>query len=150
MKLWEGNVFTHVCLFTGGVGQTPWRQTPWEGTWDQMGSDIISLGSNNGPDRKWHHTPSYTIIWYWHLVAATKPGCTHPTGMHTCYCLQMNIIILMNSYLAILATKCIVVTGMDADLHFRFDVQSRKIFSTSCSSCKPFSDITWSCWVISD
>ena len=52
MKLWEGNVFTPLCLSTRstsiphGTSKSPfplWEQTP--------------PGKNMGPDRKWYHTP---------------------------------------------------------------------------------------------
>ena len=59
----EGNVFTGVCVSTGGLpsGQTPQKE---HGTRQEM--------------------TSYTSR-YLHQVAVTAAVGTHPTGMHSCY-----------------------------------------------------------------
>ena len=92
-KLWEGNVFTGVCLSTSRGKADPHLETDpaleaylHERTWDQTRSDIIppphTPGKNMGPDRQWHHTlPPPTTT--------KKVGSTHPTGILSCFLLQL-------------------------------------------------------------
>ena len=94
----EGNVFTKVCLFTGGGRQTtpdrdphgqrtprprppPCMETPRQRPWDWIGSDIMHTWKEHGARQE---VTSYMRPWYWHLVAATAAVGTHPTGMHSC------------------------------------------------------------------
>ena len=65
-KLWEGNVFTPVHSVHKGVGC--------------MMSLPVWLHGPSGGSAYWEGLAPP----YWHLVAVTKVGGTHPTGMHSC------------------------------------------------------------------
>ena len=61
----QGNIFTGVCLSNGGVANTPYPDTP---------------PGQTPPGRPpWADIPP--------KETTTEAGGTHPTGMHSCFCI---------------------------------------------------------------
>ena len=75
-KLWQGNVFNHVCLSTGGV--CIWKEgvcIQREGGSAFLGRGILPLEGEDGGDL---HLGGGDTMGY-----GQHAGGTHPTGMHS-------------------------------------------------------------------
>ena len=89
-EVWGKVMFLHLCviLFTVGcmMSLPVWLPDP------MLLRGGVSIQKGVTPSRGHDTTPH----WYCHLVAVTKAGGTHLTGMHTCFYTVLTVLISFN------------------------------------------------------